>query len=90
MLLSVTAGINFSAFALDSGKCGDDVNYTFYAASGRLVITGAGKMYDYEILGDSPFENNKDIKIVDVRSGVTSIGDRSFPGCTGIETLALG
>ncbi len=90
MLLSVTAGINFSAFALDSGKCGDDVNYTFYAATGRLVITGTGKMYDYEVLGDSPFENNKDIKIVDVRAGVTSIGDRAFAGCTGIETLALG
>ncbi|MBQ3904871.1 MAG: leucine-rich repeat domain-containing protein [Eubacterium sp.] len=89
MLLSVTAGINFSAFALDSGKCGDNVNYTFNAATGRLVITGTGKMYDYEVFGDSPFENNKDIKIVDVSSGVTSIGDRAFPGCTGIETLAL-
>ena len=59
-----------------TGKCGDNVSYTFDTESENLIISGSGPMYDYN---KTPwFDYVHDIKTVTIQSGVTRIGDRAF------------
>ena len=60
--LSSFVGIELPAFDLgirasaisSSGKCGDNVTYTYNSSTGELVISGEGPMYDYSD-SSSPF-----------------------------------
>ena len=92
MLLSLTAGLDFSAYATDlssSGLCGNNVTYTFYSSTGILTINGRGAMIDYTSSYDSPFYKQSSIKEVVINSGVTSIGNRAFFGCTGLTSITI-
>lgn len=74
MLLSISAGLDFSAFALSSsGSCGNNVSYTFDSLTGTLTISGTGSMTIYSP-SCSPFYNQSSIKSVVINNGVTSIG----------------
>ncbi len=64
--------------ALDtSGKCGDNVYWSFKSSTGALTISGSGAMTNYSE-GKSPFCYSSDIKSLTISSGVTSIGNYSF------------
>lgn len=59
-----------------SGKCGDNVTWSFNQLTGELVISGTGDMYDFD---SSPYEYWRwDAKKVKINPGVTSIGDYAF------------
>ncbi len=92
MLLSITAGLNLTAFADDlpsSGSCGENVNYTFDSSSGTLTISGTGPMTDYGY-GDSPFYSQYDsIKNVIINSGVSSISDYAFSDCWSLTSITI-
>ena len=75
------------AFLNASGKCGENVNYTFDSSTGTLTISGSGAMSDYSFLG-SPFSYETSIKSVVIESGVTSIGNFAFYAC-GLTTITL-
>jgi hypothetical protein len=88
MLLSITAGIDLSAYALDdTGSCGSNVTWTFDSSSGTLTISGSGRMYNYN--DDSPFFNNSNIKAVIIEDGVTSIGDEAFFDCSSLTNITI-
>ena len=90
MLLSITAGLDFSAIALSgSGSCGKDITYTF-DSTGTLIIRGTGSMYAYSNEGDncSPFNSTSSIKKVVIKEGVTSIGANVFRGCS-LESITI-
>ena len=89
MLLSVVPmmgiGITASAAETYSGTCGENLTWTLDTATGELVISGEGEMYDYDAMGDvipnySPWVNTGDtqIKSIVINDGVTSIGDNAF------------
>ena len=80
MLLSITAGMNLSAYAdLTNGKCGDNVTYSFDSMSGTLTISGYGPMYDYYDLSSlSPFYNKKQIRNVIIGDDITYVGYYTF------------
>ena len=90
MLLSLTAGLDFSAYAdtLTTGKCGDNVTYSFDSDTGTLTISGTGDMYNYSLDG-SVFYNNKNTKVVIIEKGVTSIGDYAFEGCRSLTSVTI-
>ena len=89
MLMSITAGLDFSAYALSSsGSCGENVNYTFDSSSGTLTISGTGPMTDYGY-GDSPFSNQSSIKEVIINSGITSIGGSAFHKCSSLTSITI-
>ncbi len=50
MLLSVTAGLNLTAYALNPifGECGKNVNWKYDVATKTLTISGLGAMDDFE------------------------------------------
>ena len=80
MLLSLTAGLDFSAYAaVSSGTCGDNVTYTFDSSTGELVISGSGDMDDYNANADSPLYTYRLMtKTITIEDGVTGIGEHAF------------
>jgi hypothetical protein len=91
MLLSVTAGLDFSANALSSsGSCGTNVTYTFNSSTGLLTISGSGAINSYANLSPlSPFANNSTIKKVVINEGVTRIGANAFLNCTSLISVSF-
>ena len=94
LLLSITAGLNFSAYAADlpsSGYCGENVTYTFDSETGLLEISGSGDMYYYEPMDGecSEFFGVTGIKTVVINSGVTNIPVNTFYGCSGITSITI-
>ncbi|MGN0522249.1 MAG: leucine-rich repeat domain-containing protein, partial [Eubacterium sp.] len=94
MLLSITAGIDFSAQAqLASGDCskkGSSVSWSYDSSTGKLTISGSGEMKNYKSFYSTPWgEKDYDIKSVTVTSGVKSIGDFAFEYCNNLTSLSL-
>ena len=89
-----------------SGKCGENVTYTFVAETGVVTISGSGDMwnhsssyrlyrsdsiYDYYYFRySSPFMNQECIKSVVISDGVTGIGNAAFYGCSSLTDLTIG
>ena len=92
MILSV--GTLVFAAGTDSGKCGDNLTWTYFENSGfgYIEILGTGDMYDYTEVNHAPWYEYKDsIQDIDIGDGVTSIGDYAFYECSKVDTsLMLG
>lgn len=79
MLLSIVSVVDFSAFAdtLTTGKCGENVTYSFDESTGVLTISGTGDMNQW--LEDvSPWYGETRIKTLIIDEGVTSVGGGAF------------
>ena len=70
-----------------SGSCGENVTYEL-RPDGTLVISGSGKMYNYERTA-SPFYNNSNIKKAVINQGVTTVGESAFLNCSRLESVEL-
>ena len=70
-----------------SGTCGDDLTWVLYAR-GTLIISGSGKMYNYDWY-DSPWYDNDRIRAVEIADGVTSIGKHAFYDCSSLTSITL-
>ena len=90
MVITSLAIVPFSAFADESGKCGDNVNYYFDSASGTLTVSGTGPMYDASGEYDPPTCNNTGVKSIVIEDGVTGIGIGAFAGCPNADTVVIG
>lgn len=90
MLLSTmsVAGVAGAA-ELTSGSCGSGVIYSFDKSSGKLTISGSGAMTEYRKHSLSIFAGRKEIKSVEIGSGVTSVGDNTFYECTDIASVSF-
>ncbi len=76
------------------GKCGAKVSYSLDTKTGLLTISGKGKMENFTAVwtteNPSPFYSlSKQIKKVEVKSGVTYIGSYTFSSCRKIKTVSL-
>ena len=74
-------------FKTQTGKCGENVFWTFYEDTGLLVISGSGDMYNYTESLTNHFSNlwkgfRDKIEEVVIEYGVTSIGDFVFACCS--------
>ena len=68
---------------------GESVSWTL-DSNGLLTISGTGKMINFSSNKYIPWYNYKEvIKKVVIGEGVTSIGDRTFDGCTSLATIAI-
>ncbi len=94
IVLNIMMFVSFApivnAAVVDSGKCGDKVNWELDDA-GILTISGTGDMYDYDSYHSdkSPFEDNHNIKKIIIQDGVTSIGSESFLYCRNITEISI-
>ncbi len=78
-----------------SGTCGketpEDVTWRLEGEAGHygLFISGTGEMADY-VYSSRPWTDYANgIKTVVIGSGVTSIGDNAFSGCSGLTSIEI-
>ena len=78
-------GVGYAA----SGTCGENLTWTL-DESGTLTISGTGDMEDVTFSTNVPwYEYKAQIKKVVIQSGVTSIGNYAFGGCSSLEFIAI-
>ena len=72
-----------------SGKCGDDV-YWSYDGAGTLTISGTGPMWNYTINSSAPWYSYiGEITKVVIGDGVTTIGNCAFYHCGNMESMHI-
>ena len=74
-----------SSEVVDSGRCGEQVYWELYD-SGLLRIYGIGAMYSYDYVS-LPW--TLQISRVVIESGVTSIGESAFSGCSDLVSIRI-
>ena len=80
----------FASAAELSGACGENLTWTYDEATATLTISGTGEMEDYDkyapwfLFGSLGF-----IKNTVIANGVTSIGQKAFIYCTGLEQVTI-
>ena len=103
LLLAITPQLTLTAHAAEtSGKCGDNLTWSFDAGSGTLTISGYGEMYnvgasiDYSdpnephYIPDTPwFGYAKQITEIRLQEGLISIGSGAFAGCSRLRNVTL-
>ena len=72
-----------------TGMCGDRAVWTL-DNEGTLTVSGFGDMDNYGSVDLIPWKNHKDsIKSVVIASGVTSVSERAFEGCSSLESVNI-
>ena len=84
------AAVHFREELYGRGACGENVNWVM-TLDGTLTISGTGEMADYS--GSDNFvpwaAAQEYIQSVVIESGVTSIGDDAFYGCTVLTSVTI-
>ena len=85
LLLQTAPGVTAATV---SGKCGDNLNWTFDDSTGALVITGTGDMDDHIRDGYwSAYAGS--IRSVSLPEGLTKIGSFAFYECTALAEVTI-
>lgn len=91
----VTLNARAAELEAGTGKCGDNVTYSFDADTGVLTISGTGPMWDWNnISGETHFTNNPfyaqyGIKSVVIEDGITKIGSYAFYVCKNLSSIII-
>lgn len=73
-----------------NGTCGNGVKWVFDDESGILTVSGYGYMNNYRSYDSVPwYQYRNDIKAVDIRAGVESVGNYAFYECNCITEIHL-
>ncbi len=87
-VVMLTAVMCFGVSAAETtGQCGDNVYWNFNEATGELVISGEGDMWDWESSSFS-FWSLYPEKLV-IENGVTSIGAHAFDECDYLTEIVI-
>lgn len=82
------------ASAAYGGKCGANARWQL-DNSGTLTISGTGDMYDYgydrekQKSIDAPWHNYTYIKTVEIKEGITHIGEYAFEECKNVSRVVI-
>lgn len=72
-----------------SGTCGTNLTWTL-DDNGTLTISGTGAMQNYTSIPTSPwYADRQSIVKVVIKSGVTSIGNSAFTGCSNLTGVTI-
>ena len=71
------------------GTCGDNVYWSYNSTNKTLTIFGTGAMADYSYTNRPWYSFRTDITTVDIRNGVTTIGNEAFDGCYALTNISI-
>lgn len=77
------------AEVVNSGLCGDSVQWNFTPESGVLVISGIGAMSNYQFPSIPIPWKRTSIDSLVIEEGVTEIGDYAFYYCENLRSISL-
>lgn len=78
-----------TAWADDSGSCGDNLTWVFTESNGTLTISGEGDMYNFAT-ADAPWQKYKEeIKNVILPKGLTYIGSCAFGNAKSLREISI-
>jgi hypothetical protein len=83
---------NNSDKMITSGRCGENLEWVLTGEEDNytLTVSGTGKMKDYKWKDKTPWKNySSSIKTIEINSGVTSIGECAFSGCSGLTSVII-
>lgn len=86
-LVLVLSLLPLSAFAADTGKCGDNLTYTI--ANGVLTVSGTGAMTEYGTTNWPWYAQRDSITEVVIGEDVTYIGKYAFHGYDNLTKLTV-
>ena len=93
LLLFLLLLLPMLASADKSGTCGDNLTWTYVEATQTLTISGSGEMNNYNNDYSSSrvpwYSYRSNIKTVVIESGVKSIGEYAFYGCSGLTSITI-
>ncbi|MCQ2071127.1 MAG: leucine-rich repeat domain-containing protein [archaeon] len=94
--MSAIAGLTFNdvdgklVSVLATGIAGDEVGWTLNFETGKLYVYGNGAMFDYAKKSDASYYKFKDcITSVEIKGGVTYVGERAFYGYA-LDSIVIG
>ncbi len=94
MLLSITAGLNLTAFAdesdfswseLDDGT----VEISYYGSASNVTIPTTIAGYKVTAISTYGFGEKTNLKSVTIPNGITSIGANAFKDCTNLNSITI-
>ena len=84
----IAAMFPVTAFAAESGSCGENATWTL--DGGTLTISGTGAIADYTESGSAPwYAKRAQVRTIVVEEGITSIGDDVFDCLYNATTVQL-
>jgi hypothetical protein len=102
ILLIISCLMAICSFAeIQSGQCGYNLSCTHDTETGVLIISGTGRMWDYDDwatpfdavggIAKPPWDNRREeILQLIIENNVTSIGASSFWGCENLTSVTIG
>ena len=97
LLLFVLMLLPMVASADVSGKCGENVFFSYNSTTHTLTISGEGEMESFrfmvewgDVTTDIPWYSHiSEIQSIIVEYGITSIGDHAFINCTSLTSVTI-
>lgn len=89
VLMQLLAGISPTASALESGKCGDALDWEYDEMTQTLTVRGSGDMYDYTLRSAPWYAYCDVIEHIVLQEGICTIGDCSFFACDKVEQVTV-
>ena len=73
-----------------SGTCGENLYWTYFPRSSKLILRGSGDMTDYADPQDAPWHTvRSQIKEIELPDELTAIGSIAFANCERLESVSI-
>ena len=89
MLCSVTAGLNLTAYAAETGDWSDTIKYSYDENTGKLTLSGQGVLRPCADLNYSTGFGMYDVRSVVIQEGITSISDDVFADYLELQSVKM-
>ena len=89
MLCSVTAGLNLTAYAAETGDWSDTIKYSYDENTGKLTLSGQGVLRPCADFSYSTGFGMYDVRSVVIQEGITSISDDVFASYDNLQSVKM-